>query len=152
MKSVSMAAGVVGLVIAGAVLSSADAEDGKQRVAIFTPRLSGDHFVCSAVNVSQKPLTIAFAVFGVDGEPLVPLPGSDPNPTPTSNVQPGTEAEIDLRFNSGIPPTDGYCKVAVSGTHARDDVRVDLQVYWTKPIIPGTTTPIIQLARTVQGY
>ena len=80
------------------------------------------------------------------------MPGSDQNPTPKSNVQPGAEAEIDLRFNSGIPPTDGYCKVTVTGAHERNDVRVDLQVYWTKPVIPGTTTPIIQLARTVQGY
>jgi hypothetical protein len=97
---------------------------------------------------------IAFAVLGVDGNPLtMTLVGSDPNPTPNPfNVAPGTEAEIDLRFTSGIPPTDGYCKVVVSGTDNRNDVRVDLQVYWTKPIIPGTTEPIIQLARTVQGF
>ena len=152
MKSIGMAADVVGLLVASAALASAWAQDGPQRVTLFTPRLSGDHFVCSAVNVSQKPLSIGFAVLGVEGEPLVPLPGSDQNPTPKSNVQPGAEAEIDLRFNSGIPPTDGYCKVTVSGAHERNDVRVDLQVYWTKPIIPGITTPIIQLARTVQGY
>ena len=82
----------------------------------------------------------------------MPLTGSDANPTPKLTVQPGNEAEVDVRFTSGIPPTDGYCKVAVSGTDDRNDVRVDLQVYWVKPIIPGTTTPIIQLARTVQGY
>jgi hypothetical protein len=85
-------------------------------------------------------------VEGEGFEPSVPREGD------YATRLPPTEAEIDLRFASGIPPTDGYCKVAVSGTDDRNDVRVDLQIYWTKPIIPGTTTPIIQLARTVQGY
>ncbi|HWX31613.1 MAG TPA: hypothetical protein VNZ53_29790 [Steroidobacteraceae bacterium] len=152
MKSVLFAAGIIGLIIGGHALPTAYADDGKQQLTIFTPRLSGDHFVCSAVNVSQRPLTIGFKLLDVDGHLLVPLAGSDANPTPNSIVQPGTEAEIDLRFNSGIPPTDGYCEVIVAGARERNDVRVDLQVYWTKPIIPGTTTPIIQLARTVQGY
>jgi hypothetical protein len=35
--------------------------------------------------VSEKPLSIGFAVLGVDGDPLVPLPGSDQNPTPKSS-------------------------------------------------------------------
>jgi hypothetical protein len=107
MKSILSVAGVFVLFVAGGALPSAYGEDGKQRVTIFTPRLSGDHFVCSAVNVSQRPLAIGFKVLGVDGHLLLPLAGSDANPTPTSNVQPGTQAEIDLRFNSGIPlPTD----------------------------------------------
>jgi hypothetical protein len=105
MKSILSVAGVFVLFVAGGALPSAYAEDGKQRVTIFTPRLSGDHFVCSAVNVSQRPLAIGFKVLGVDGHLLVPLAGSDANPTPNYNVQPGAEAEIDLRFNSGIPPT-----------------------------------------------
>ena len=127
----------MGLFVAGSGPPSVYAEDGKEQVTIFTPRLSGDHFVYSAVNVSRRPLAIGFKVLDVDGHLLVPLAGSDANPTPASTVQPGTEAEIDLRFNSGIPPTDGYCEVVLSGAHERDDVRVDLQVYWTKPIIPG---------------
>jgi hypothetical protein len=89
--------------------------------------------------------------FAVDS----PLEGFEPSVPREGNYAtrlPPTEAEIDLRFASGIPPTDGYCKVAVSGTDDRNDVRVELQIYRTKPIIPGTTTPIIQLARTVQGY
>ena len=139
-----------GLVAASTTIAAA--EDSNLSVTLFTPRLSGDHFVCSAVNVSTKTLGIAFAVLGVDGKPLAPLSGSDENPKSEVAVPPGTEAEIDVMFNSGIPPTDGYCEVAVSGTRKHNDLRVDLQVYWTKPIIPGTTTPIIQLARTVQGY
>jgi hypothetical protein len=93
--------------VASGALPAAYAEDGKQRVMIFTPRLSGDHCVCSAVNVSQRPLAIDLKMFGVDGHLLVPLVGSDANPRPNPNIQPGAEAEIDLRFNSGIPrPTD----------------------------------------------
>ena len=144
----------VGLVVASGAIASAGDDTRRQHINIFTPRLSGDHFVCSAVNVSHETLRIAFSVLDVDGKPLMPtVQPSDPNPTPTPfNVTPLAEAEIDLRFTSGIPPTDGYCKVEVAGADDRNDVRVDLQVYWTKPITPGTDTPIIQLARTVQGY
>jgi hypothetical protein len=138
MKSIRMMATVVGLIAAGGAIPSAHAEDGKQQVTIFTPRLSGDHFVCSAVNVSDKTLGISFTLLGTDGSQLEGLMGSDPNPSSQFSVHPNHEAEIDLRFDSGIPPTDGYCKVAVFGTHQRNDVRVDLQIYWTKPIIPGT--------------
>jgi hypothetical protein len=148
-----MLSGIV-LVVASGAIASADDDTRSQHINIFTPRLSGDHFVCSAVNVSHETLRIAFSVLGVDGKPLEPtVQPSDPNPTPKPfDVAPLAEAEIDLRFDSGIPPTDGYCKVEVAGADDRKDVRVDLQVYWTKPITPGTTTPIIQLARTVQGY
>lgn len=150
MKHIGSLFGIFGLVAASTTIATAD--DSNRSTMLFTPRLSGDHFVCSAVNVSAKTLGVAFAVLGDDGTPLVPLAGSDANPKPEVAVSPGAEAEIDLMFPSGIPPTDGYCAVAVSGTRNHDAVRVDLQVYWTKPIIPGTTTPIIQLARTVQGY
>ena len=154
MRRLGMLLGGMGLIIASGAIASAQADDDRESATLFTPRLSGDHFVCSAVNVGHKTLRIAFAVLGFDGKALMmTLPGSDANPTPKPfTVTSGAEAEIDLRFTSGIPPTDGYCKVDVSETDDRNDVRVDLQVYWTKPITPGTTTPIIQLARTVQGY
>jgi hypothetical protein len=152
MRLVRVMAAIAGLFLISGATASTRAEDGEEGVTIFTPRLSGDHFVCSAVNVSKRTLEIDLTVLGVDGKPLNPLPGSDENPTPKFTVQPQSEAEIDLRFSSGIPPTDGYCQVDVLGTNERNEVRVDLQVYWTKPIIPGTTKPIIQLARTVQGY
>ncbi|HJU15881.1 MAG TPA: hypothetical protein VJ770_05395 [Stellaceae bacterium] len=150
MKRFRIMAAVAGVCIASGTTALAYAGDGKQQVAIYTPRLSGDHFVCSAVNVSDKTLGIEFVFVVLDdqGKPLT----SNANSSAQSAVSPGAEAEIDLRFNSGIPPTDGYCKVVASGTHESSDVRVDLQVYWTKPITPGTQTPIIQLARTVQGY
>ena len=142
----------VGLIVASGTIVSARADNDRERTILFTPRLSGDHFVCSAVNVSHKNLRIAFSVLGVDGIALKPtVQPSDPNPTPKPfDVPPLAEREIDLRFDSGPPPTDGYCKVEVSGTDDSSDVRVDLQVYWKKPI-PGTST-LIQLARTVQGY
>jgi hypothetical protein len=66
MKSVLFAAGIIGLIIGGHALPTAYADDGKQQLTIFTPRLSGDHFVCSAVNVSQRPLTIGFKLLDVD--------------------------------------------------------------------------------------
>jgi hypothetical protein len=151
MKRLATSLAVMALIVGSGAIASAQADDERESVTLFTPRLSGDHFVCSAVNVGQKTLRIDFAILGVDGQPLVPLPGNNGNPTTADFiVHPDTEAELDLTFASGIPPTDGYCKVAVSGTDDRNDVRVDLQIYWTKPIL-GTTT-IIQLARTVQGY
>lgn len=79
MKSTPVATAVLGLLLACGATSSAYADDAK--VTIFTPRLSGDRFVCSAVNVSQRTLGIAFSLFGTDGILLSGLEGSDANPS-----------------------------------------------------------------------
>src|SRR5262249_31245677 len=66
-EAIPMMAAVVGLILASGTTPLAYADDGKQRVTIFTPGLSGDRFVCSAVNVSEKALGITFALFDTNG-------------------------------------------------------------------------------------
>jgi len=96
MKRLATSLAVMALIVGSGAIVSARADGDRESATLFTPRLSGDHFVCSAVNVGLKPLGIDFAILGVDGKPLVPLPGNNGNPT-TDNfiVPPGTEAELD---------------------------------------------------------
>jgi hypothetical protein len=129
----------VGMIIASEAITSARADDGKAGVTLFTPRGRADHFICGAVNVSNKTLGIAFAILGDDGKLLVPSSG-DPNPTGVLPVAPGAVAEIDITFTEPMPgPMDGYCEVAVSGTENRNDVRVALAANLTRtiPNVPG---------------
>jgi hypothetical protein len=115
------------------------ADDDKAGVTLFTPRGRADHFICGAVNVSNKTLGIAFAILGDDGKLLVPSSG-DPNPTEVFPVAPGAVAEIDISFTEPMPgPMDGYCEIAVSGTENRNDVRVALSANLTRtiPNAPG---------------
>jgi len=148
MKYIQVLLAVVVLTFAnGAIQSARPGEDSDDySVTLFTPRLHGDHFICSAVNVSHKTLGIAITILDDTGQLLVPSSG-DANPTPEVSVPPGAEAEINF-FLSG--PDDGYCKVTVSGTRHRNDVRVELDITWTRTI-PGTTIPVL-VFRTVEGH
>jgi len=131
----------VALIVANGAIALAD--DG---TTISTPRLHGDHFICSAINVSHKRLGINIAILGDDGQLLVPSSG-DPNPTGKVPIDPGAEAEINFFFAS---VGDGYCEVEVSGTGNRNDLRVEMDVHWTRTI-PGTNIPHLQ-DLVVQGY
>jgi hypothetical protein len=65
------------------------------------------------------------------------------------SIPPGAEAELNF---SPDAVGDGYCEVEVSGTGNRDDLRVEMDVHWTRPIsLNGTTIPHLQ-DLTVQGY
>jgi hypothetical protein len=115
MKRLAMSLAVMALIGANGAIVSARADDDRESTTLFTPRLSGDHFVCSAVNVGHRTLRIDFTVLGVDGQPLAPLAGSDANPTPKFIVQPGTEAEVDLRFTSGSPRRTDIARLLYPG-------------------------------------
>ena len=117
----------------------AEDDSRKLRATLFTPRLHGDHFVCSAINVSDKTLSINIAILDDKGELVRPSSG-DSNPTGKVSVGPGAEAEINFFFDS---VGDGYCEVEVSGTGNRNDLRVEMDVHWTRTV-PGTTTPHLQ--------
>jgi hypothetical protein len=141
----------VGLFVASGAIASAQADDDKRSVTLYTPSLAGNHFTCKAVNVSHKPLRIAFAVLDNKGDPL---PSTDPlnqNPFPAVPVAKGTEAEIDFR----LPPDkddDGYCKVDVFGTGDPNDVRVNLDITVIRtPFGPTNTTPVL-VVKSQQGH
>jgi hypothetical protein len=136
----------VALIVASGAIVSARADDDRESATLFTPRLHGDHFVCSAINISDKTLGMRIAILDDNGQLVLPSSG-DPNPTGKLRIAPGAEAEINF-FVASVG--DGYCEVAVFGTGNRDDVRVEMDVHWTRTV-PGTTTPHLQ-DLAVQGY
>lgn len=145
MKHVCILLAGVGLIAASGTIAAA--EDG---TTLFTPRLHGDHFICSAINLNDKALRMKIAILGDSGDPLLVSSG-DANPTAKVSIPPGAEAEINLFPNfSPAADGDGYCEVEVSGTDDRSDLRVEMDVHWTRTV-PGTTTPHLQ-DLVVQGY
>jgi hypothetical protein len=146
MKYIRIMPAVVGLLIVSGTNASAEDDTRRLHATLFTPRLHGDHFVCSAINVSDKTLGINIAILDDTGQ-LVPPSSGDSNPTGKVSVLPGAEAEINFFFDS---VGDGYCEVEVSGTGNRNDLRVEMDVHWTRKV-PGTTTDHLQ-DLVVQGY
>jgi hypothetical protein len=153
MRHVCMLLAGVGLIATSG--TTAAAEDG---TALFTPRLHGDHFICTAINLSEKTLGINIAILDDSGNKLPRLSG-DANPTGKVSIPPDHETELNFSpdFSKAVPPAmdgDGYCKVEVSGTDDRSDLRVEMDVHWTRTVpgpIPGTTYPHLQ-DLVVQGY
>jgi hypothetical protein len=136
----------VALIAANGAIASADDDTRRQHTTLFTPRLHGDHFICSAINISDKTLGINIAILDDNGQLVIPSSG-DSNPTGKVSIPPLAEAEINFFFAS---VGDGYCEVEVSGTSNRNDLRVEMDVHWTRTV-PGTTTPHLQ-DLAVQGY
>jgi hypothetical protein len=134
------------LIIGSGAIVSARADNDTESATLFTPRLHGDHFVCSTINISDKTLHIKITILDDNGQRVVPSSG-DANPTGNVKIAPGAEAEINFLFAS---VGDGYCEVEVFGTGNRDDVRVEMDVHWTRTV-PGTATPHLQ-DLAVQGY
>jgi hypothetical protein len=145
MKSIRTLLAVMGLVVISEATSSAE-DNPARRATLYTPPLAGDTFVCKAVNVSKRPLHIAFAILGDDSNPLS-CTDCPPNPAPAVPVPPGTEAELGLSLASG---DDGYCKVDLLGTADRNDVRVVLEVQRTRTFGP-TNTPVF-VFKTIEGH
>jgi hypothetical protein len=132
MKHVCMLLAGAGLLAASGTIAAA--EDG---TTLLTPRLHGDHFICTAINVSDKELRIKISILDDSGQPVKVLSG-DKNPTGKVPIPPDAEAEINFFSDFSPPPKtvdgDGYCKVEVSGTDDRSDLRVEMDVHWTRDI------------------
>ena len=151
MKHVCMLLAGAGLIAASGTIAAAE-----DSTTLFTPRLHGDHFICSAINISDKTLGINIAILGDSGQPLKILSGDPLNPTGKKSIPAGAEAELNFFPDFSPPPNtvdgDGYCEVEVSGTGNRDDLRVEMDVHWTRDI-PGITPPTPHLQDlVVQGY
>jgi hypothetical protein len=152
MKSIQAMLAVVCLFIVGGAIDGARADDRTEEnhgVTLYTSRSLGDHFICNAVNVSDKTLGITFAILGNDGKalscasPITCLDtsrNSTTNPTPEFGVLPGRSVSLDILLPLGMPNT-GYCSIAVSGTGNPDEVRASLNADLTD-VIRGTTIPI----------
>jgi hypothetical protein len=150
MKRLWTLLGGVGLIVASGAIVSAQADDDRRSVTLYTPSLAGSHFTCKAVNVSQKSLRIGFAVLNNLGERIIPFSG-DANPAPAVLVLRGREAEIDFRLQEGTDD-DGYCKVDVFGTGDPNDVRVNLDISVIRtPFGPTNTTPVL-VVKSQQGH
>src|ERR1700751_3354763 len=100
MKHVCMLLAGAGLIAASGTIAAA--EDG---TTLFTPRLNGDHFICSAINLSDKALRMKIAILGDSGDPLLVSSG-DANPTGKVSIPPAAEAEINF-FPNFSPAADG---------------------------------------------
>jgi hypothetical protein len=142
MKHVCMLLAGAGLIAASGTVAAA--EDG---TTLVTPRLHGDHFVCSAINLSNKALGIDISILDDNGA-LVQM-SSGAATTGKVSIPPGAEAELNFFFDA---VGDGYCEVEVSGTGNRSDLRVEMDVHWTRTIsLNGITIPHLQ-DLAVQGY
>src|SRR5260221_521182 len=96
----------VGLIIASGAIASVQADDDRESATLFTLRLSGDHFVCGAVNVGHRTLRIDFAILGVDGQRLPAVAGKDSKPNPNFLFGPGTRDANDFGVGLRMPPAD----------------------------------------------
>jgi hypothetical protein len=131
---------VVGLLSVSGTIASA--------ATLYTPRLHGDHFICTAINVSNKTLGITISILDDNGQLVQPSSG-DKNPTLQVNIVPGAEAEINFFISTA---NDGYCKVDVSGTGDVKALRVEMDVHWTRTI-PNTNPPVPHLQDlVVEGH
>ena len=162
MKYIHATLAVVCLLVVGAVIGAARADDRDEEnkgVTLYTPVNIGDFQRCMAVNVSDKPLSIIIELIDPQGQALScdnPNTCTDKsgtrtttNPTPEFQILPGTGNALQVTLPLGTSK-NGYCAVAVSGTDNRDDVRVNLLTFTTQTI-PGAATPIL-LTRIVEGH
>src|SRR5260370_40273930 len=142
MKHVCMLLAGAGLIAASGTIAAA--EDG---TTLFTPRLHGDHFVCSAINLSKKALGINISILDDNG--MVVQSSSGDATTGKVSIPPGAEAELNF---SPDAVGAGYCEVEESGTGNRSDLRIEMDVHWTRSIsLDGITIPHLQ-ALVVQVY
>jgi hypothetical protein len=123
----------VALIVASGVFVSAQADDDRESMSLFTAAIHGTGFHCNAVNLSRKSLLIAISIIDGDGNVLSPVPA--PNP----KTPPGVNASNDIE---PAPMTEAYCKVQVSGTDDPNDVRVVMKVNLIRTFDQGGRTNI----------
>src|SRR5258708_13366791 len=95
----------VALIVASGVFVSAQADDDRESMSLFTAAIHGTGFHCNAVNLSRKSLLIAISIIDGDGNVLSPVPA--PNP----KTPPGVNASNDIE---PAPMTEPYSKLQLS--------------------------------------
>ena len=145
MKNRRMLLAIVGLIAASGAVDAVRA-DKFHEPALYTAAVRAGLFGCNAVNVSQKTLNITISIIDLNGNPLSV---SDPAPTP---IPPGTEVSQDVGDAAG-PFTDAYCKVQISGTGDRDDLRIVLTTALIRTFDGGNQTNVpVFVYRNIEGY
>jgi hypothetical protein len=110
---------------------------------LYTAAMRAGLFGCNVVNVSNKTLIITVSIIDPSGNPLSISP---PTSTPA-----GTEISGD--FGDPTVPMDAYCKVQVSGTGNRDDLRVVLTTSLIRTFNEGSLTNIPAfVVRQIEGH
>jgi hypothetical protein len=130
MKYVRIMLATIGLLAAAGATDAAQAENPS--ATLYTGATHAGKFDCNVVNVSNKTLTITISIIAPDGHPLFVSP---PTPTPV-----GTEVSGD--FGDPAVGNDAYCKVQVSGTGDRNDLRVLLNTNLIRTFDQGSETNI----------
>ena len=131
------------MIVASGVFVSAQADDDRESMSLFTAAIHGTGFHCNAVNLSRNSLLIAISIIDGDGNVLSPVPA--PNP----KTPPGVNASNDIE---PAPMTEAYCKVQVSGTDDPNDVRVVMKVNLIRTFDQGGRTNIpVFLSWTLEG-
>ncbi|SRR5260221_7019361 len=110
---------------------------------LYTAAMRAGLFGCNVVNVSQKPLNITISIIDPSGNPL--------SISPFPQTPAGTEVSGD--FGDPTVPAEAYCKVQVSGTGNRDDVRVVLTTNLIRTFNEGSQTNIPAfVVRQIEGH
>src|ERR1700686_4271809 len=122
--------------------AQADADDAT-RTTLYTGAMRAGLFGCNVVNVSKKTLIITISIIDPAGQLLSVSP---PTSTPA-----GTEVSGD--FGDPTVPAEAYCKVQVSGTGNRDDLRVVLTTNLIRTFDEGSQTNIPAfVVRQIEGH
>jgi FtsH-binding integral membrane protein len=138
---ISVTLATIGLFAATGAIHTAQADAISS--TLYTGAMRAGLFGCNVVNVSNKTLTITISLIDPDGQLLSVSP---PTQTPA-----GTEVSGD--FGDPTVPMDAYCKVQVSGTGNRDDIRVVLTTSLIRTFNEGSQTNIPAfVVRQIEGH
>jgi hypothetical protein len=144
MKHIGVMLATIGLFAVSGATHTAQAD--AISTTLYTAAMRAGLFGCNVVNVSNKTLIITISIIDPDGHPLFVSP-----PTQTKA---GTEVSGDF----GDPtdpsvPAEAYCKVQVSGTGNRDDLRVVLTTSLSRTFHIGSLTNIPAfVVRQIEGH
>jgi hypothetical protein len=145
MKHIGVMLATIGLFAVGGATQAAQADDDAKAISttLYTGAMRAGLFGCNVVNVSNKTLTITISLIDPDGHLLSVTP---PTPTPA-----GTEVSGD--FGDPTVPAEAYCKVQVSGTGNRDNLRVVLTTNLIRTFNEGSQTNIPAfVVRQIEGH
>jgi hypothetical protein len=143
MKNRRMLLAIAGLIAASGAIDAVRA-DKFHEPALYTAAVRAGLFGCNAVNVSQKTLNITISIIDLNGVHL-----SD---SPLTPIPPGTEVSQDVG-DAADHFTDAYCKVQISGTGDRDDLRIVLTTALIRTFDGGGQTNVpVFVYRNIEGY
>jgi hypothetical protein len=117
MNNIRAILAAAGLVVVAGAMGTAQADNDRNSITLYTSAIRTGVIACNAVNVSRKTLTITISIIdAATGHVL-----NTPSPMPTYPGKP--EATDDFGDPTANPPNEGYCVFHVSGTANADDVR-----------------------------